>query len=204
MEALREPRARARLALTFAHHEIQAGELMCWAILAFPHTPPEFRDGLARLALDEARHARLYVEQARRLGLRLGDVPVRDWFWQRVPRAATPEAFVALLGLGFEAANLDHAERFAAAFDRHGDGELAAVQREVGRDEREHVRFAVRWFQRFVGRLEFEAWRKRLPPPLTPLVLRGRPLARSARVDSGMDAEFVAALEAWSPDASGC
>ena len=53
LEALADPRARARLCLTFAHHELQAAELFAWAVLAFPRAPREFRAGLVRVV----RHA---------------------------------------------------------------------------------------------------------------------------------------------------
>jgi uncharacterized ferritin-like protein (DUF455 family) len=197
--SLREPRNRAKLALTFAHHEIQAAELMAWAILAFPETPRAFRAGLARLVLDEARHARAYVEHARKLGMALGDHPVRDWFWQRVGNVATPAQFVALLGLGFEAANLDHSARYASLFRAAGDEAGALLQESIGFEEREHVRFAARWFAEFAGPLEFERWLAHLPPPLTPLVLRGSPFAREARLDCGLAPAFVDALGAWRP-----
>ena len=50
------PSGRARALHTFLHHELQAAELMAWALLAFPDGPLEFREGLIRIALDEARH----------------------------------------------------------------------------------------------------------------------------------------------------
>ncbi|HUR27967.1 MAG TPA: DUF455 family protein [Planctomycetota bacterium] len=199
--SLREPRNRAKLALTFAHHEIQAAELMAWAILAFPRTPRAFRVGLARLVLDEARHARAYALYARALGMDVGEHPVRDWFWQRVGNVATPAQFVALLGLGFEAANLDHSARYASLFRAAGDEPGALLQEQIGLEEREHVRFAARWFAEFAGGLEFERWLAHLPRPLTPLVLRGSPFARAARLDCGLGAEFVDALEQWRPEA---
>lgn len=197
--SLGQAKNRAKLALTFAHHEIQAAELMAWAILAFPPTPREFRRGLARLVLDEARHARGYVEHARVLGMELGQHPVRDWFWQRVAAVETPAQFVALLGLGFEGANLDHAARYAALFRAAGDEHLAQLQERIGAEERLHVRFAAHWFEQFAGGIDFETWVKHLPRPLTPLVLRGSPLARAARLESGLPATFVDALDRWTP-----
>jgi uncharacterized ferritin-like protein (DUF455 family) len=197
--SLRDPRNRAKLALTFAHHEVQAAELMAWAILAFPDTPREFRSGLARLVIDEARHARAYVEHARSLGMELGEHPVRDWFWQRVGGVTTPAQFVALLGLGFEAANLDHSARYANLFRAAGDEAGARLQEAIGLEEREHVRFAARWFEHFSGALDFATWLAHLPRPLTPLVLRGLPFAREARLGCGVSREFVDALERWQP-----
>src|SRR5690242_6385837 len=40
--ALEEPHYRARTLHAFLHHELQAAELMCWAILAFPDAEQEF------------------------------------------------------------------------------------------------------------------------------------------------------------------
>ncbi len=199
--SLAAPRNRAKLALTFAHHEVQAAELMAWAILAFPRTPREFRLGLARLVVDEARHARAYVAHARRLGMELGDHPVRDWFWQRVGTVEQPANFVALLGLGFEGANLDHSARYATLFRGVGDEAGALLQETIGAEEHAHVRFAAHWFAQFTGALDFETWLAHLPKPLTPLVLRGVPFSRAARIDSGMPLEFVDALERWQPKA---
>ncbi|MDF2696797.1 MAG: hypothetical protein K0S65_5180 [Labilithrix sp.] len=194
------PSGRARALHTFLHHELQAAELMAWAILAFPDTPVEFRDGLLRIALDEIRHMRLYAEQIERLGHRVGDFPVRDWFWTRVPTCADPASFVAVMGLGLESANLEHTTTFAARFREAGDEEGARVQEVVGLEEIAHVRFGVRWFEHFTGGLEFEAWRRALPAPLTPLLMRGRPLRRDARRRAGQSDRFLDELEAWQPD----
>ena len=81
---------------------IQAAELMAWAILAYPDTPLAFRDGLLKIALDEVRHMRLYRAHIERLGYRVGDFAVRDWFWMRVPTCPDPASFVAVMGLGLE------------------------------------------------------------------------------------------------------
>src|SRR5690606_2426883 len=75
---LRAPLGRARAIHTFLHHELQAAELMAWAILAFPETPVAFREGLLRIALDETRHMRMYADHLARLGHRFGELPVRD------------------------------------------------------------------------------------------------------------------------------
>src|SRR6185312_12441409 len=138
---------RARALHAFLHHELQAAELMAWAVLAFPETPLEFREGLVRIAKDEIRHMRIYAEQIERLGFHVGDFEVRDWFWERVPTARTPASFVAVMGLGLESANLEHAASFAARFRAAGDEDGARAQEIVAREEIAHVRFGVRWFE---------------------------------------------------------
>ena len=224
-EALRSPARRAELMHTFWHHELQAAELFCWAILAFPHAPPAFRRGLARIATEETRHMRLYTAYLASLDYAIGAFPVHDWFWERIPSAPDPASFVAVMGLGFEAANLDHTARFAERFRIAGDVAGAELIERVGLEELAHVRFARRWFAYFSAAatlgatdrdfaprheeagarvrsdaIDFAAWRAAIPAPLSPLVFRGKPIARAARLRAGLDVQFVDALEAWTPE----
>ena len=194
---LNSPHGRARALHTFLHHELQAAELMAWALLAFPETPEEFRAGLVRIALDEVRHMRLYEKEIVRLGHHVGEFSVRDWFWERVPGCEDPASFVAAMGLGFESANLEHTASYAARFRQVGDEEGARVQELVGREEIAHVRFGARWFTTFRGGIAFDDWRAALPAPLSPLLMRGRPLHREARRLAGQPDHFLDALDAW-------
>lgn len=202
--ALRDPAKRAQLLHTFLHHELQAAELMCWAVLAFPEAPAALRRGLLGICLDEVRHMNLYAAHLGKLGFAVGAFPVRDWFWQRAPAATRMGAFLALMSLGFEAGNLDHSARFVTMFEEAGDPEAAALQALVGQEEERHVAFGAHWFAALEGPLEFERWRSALPPPLSPMVMRGRPLALAARAASGFDARFLEELEAWQPGSPGC
>ncbi len=194
-------RARAKAAHAFFHHELQAAELMCWCILRFPHAPERFRRGLLGIVQDEIRHMQHYAEYIQQLGYEVGAFAVRDWFWERVPKCPSAASFVATMGLGFEAANLDHCQRFAATFDTVGDTKGAALQRKIEEEERPHVRFAAYWYKQWRRDLEFESWRTELPPPLSPLLMRGRNLNLQARLVSGMSDAFCTALEAWPVDA---
>jgi uncharacterized ferritin-like protein (DUF455 family) len=196
-DALRDPRRRASLLHTFWHHELQAAELMCWAVLAFPETPEAFKRGLLQICLDEIRHMQLYVREIERLGCHVGEFPVSDWFWSRVPTVLSASGFLAAMGLGFEAGNLDHTQRFSQRFRAAGDARCAELQELVALEEIGHVAFAAHWFRAFEGELSFEGWRNALPAPLTPMVMRGRPLARTARTAAGLDDAFLDALERW-------
>lgn len=197
--ALRDPKARARLIHKFWHHELQAAELMAWCLLRFVDAPEEFRRGLVRIMRDEIRHMGLYEEHLQRLGYGVGAFPVRDWFWERVASTKTPLSFVALLGMGLEGANLEHTARFAAWFRTVGDEPGAESQEQIGREEVAHVRFATRWFRQWTGGVDFETWCRELPPPLTPVLLRGKTLRRDLREKAEMPAEFLDQLSAWRP-----
>jgi len=191
---------RAQLVHTFLHHELQAAELFAWAILAFPGTPRAFRAGLLGLCKEELAHLDLYRRHLEQLGFAVGSFGVRDWFWQRVARCENAAAFVALMGLGLEGANLEHSARFAAEFRAAGDEDGAAVLERVGHEEVGHVAFAVRWFERLSGApLDYERWKAALPAPLTPSVLVGAHINREARLRAGLDVAFLAQLEAEPP-----
>lgn len=202
-EGLKEPRCRARLLHAFWHHELQAAELMLWALLGFAEAEPEFKKGLVGICLDEIRHMRLYQQHIEALGFALGDFGVRDWFWKRVPSCSDKVGFVALMGMGFEAANLEHTRNFSELFRAAGDEQGARIQAQVGKEELAHVSFATRWFRRWTGGCDFADWCSRLQPPLSPWVLRAEPIARDLRVRAGMSEEFVQALEAYVPERTG-
>ncbi len=199
--ALRDRTQRARLSHTFLHHELQAAELFAWAILAFPEAPAAFRRGLVTVFEDEIRHMALYAEHIERNGGRVGQWPVRDWFWQRVPSAQTPAHFVAAMGMGFEGANLDHCARFAMQLRAAGDDDGARRVEAVGEEELPHVRFGLHWFRRFTGRDDFEAWSAHLPEPLSPWLMKGAPFERATRKRAGFSDGFLDALDAfaWTP-----
>jgi uncharacterized ferritin-like protein (DUF455 family) len=203
LEALKEPQYRARALHAFFHHELQAAELMCWALLAFADAELELRKGLLAICLDEIRHMNLYRGHIEALGFKIGDFGVRDWFWKRVPTCPTKLSFVAVMGMGLEAANLEYAGDFAARFRAVGDEAGALIQERIAKEEVAHVGFATRWFARWTGGCDFETWAAELPAPLSPWVMHGNPIAEGARRRAGMSREFIAALSAFVPEPKG-
>lgn len=208
--ALRSVARRAELMHTFLHHELQAAELMAWALLAFPEAPPAFRRGLVGVLTDEIRHMRMYRDYLRELGVDAGAYPVRDWFWERVPAAPTARHFVAVMGVGFEGGNLDHAARFADRLRAVGDLRGAELVERVGEEEVPHVRFALRWFAALgpggagdPTEIDFHTWSDHLPAPLSPMLMQGRPIDVGARVRAGFPRPFVEDLARWAPGAPG-
>lgn len=199
IRSLVAPAKRAHLVHTFLHHELQAAELMCWAALRFTDTPEAFRRGLVAICADEVRHMSLYRAYLQDLGFDVGDFPVRDWFWDRIPACESPAHFVATMGIGFEGGNLDHTRRFSARFREVGDEKGAALQEKVGREEVAHVRFAMKWFRHFTGEDDFTHWMHHLPDPLSPAVMKGRSLDVDARSRAGLSDAFIDELAAWGP-----
>jgi uncharacterized ferritin-like protein (DUF455 family) len=206
-QRLHDPRrsavARRKLIHTFFHHELQAAELMCWALLRFTDAPLGWRKGLLSICLDEIRHMGLYAEYLKQNEYPVGSMPVRDWFWTRVPTCQTPLQFAALMNIGMEGANLEHTRRFAIGFREAGDEAGALIQEQIEAEEVAHVAFGRHWFEQFSGGLSFARWMAELPPPLSPLMMRGKPLNRGARRQAGFTDTFLDELEAWQPDTPG-
>ena len=195
--ALKQPQRRAELMHTFLHHEMQAAELMCWALLAFPQTPLAFRKGLLGICFEEIHHLQMYRDYLQRAGFAFGDFPVRDWFWLRVPRCRNATEFVAVMGMGLEGGNLDHVLRYEQWFDSAGDDDAVAILQAVRREEIGHVRFGAHWFREFTGGLDFETWRQSLPAPLSPILMHGAQLNMVDRQQAGLSQEFLEQLSQW-------
>ncbi|MFO0668551.1 MAG: DUF455 family protein [Polyangiaceae bacterium] len=173
MRGLGGEAGRARALATFLHHELQAAELMAFALLAFPETPRAFRAGLVRIALDEVRHMGMYGALLEARGHRYGEEPVRDWFWERVGSVRSPAEFLAIMGLGVESANLEHAASYAARVRAAGDDEGARARAH----RPEQIAHAPR-----AGSASSSARHPRRgplrPAALTPLLMRGAILNR--------------------------
>ncbi len=139
----------------------------------------------------------MYAEHLVSLSFRVGSFPVNDWFWTRIPTATTPSAFVSAMNIGFEGGNLDHGLRFAERFEQAGDADAARIQRTIVEEEIPHVAFGMRWLERFMGDATFATWQSNIASPLSPMLMRGKALNRSARQRAGQAEEFVNALEQW-------
>ena len=192
---MRDPAQRVRILHALANHELQAVELFAWALVAWPDAPRLFRRGLAAILGDEQRHFRLYQARLEAHGHRFGDFAVTGHFWNHLGQISSPLAFVCIMGLTFENANLDFAQDYARAARAAGDGETATVLDQVHTDEIRHVRFAWRWLDRWRGEAAaWEVYRGSMAPPLGPARARGRDLCTESRRAAGLDPDFIARL----------
>ncbi|MBS0265843.1 MAG: DUF455 family protein [Planctomycetes bacterium] len=202
-EALADPRRRAIAHHIMANHELQALEVMAFVLRAFPDAPPEFRQGMVRIMMDEQRHTRLHIQRLTELGLTFGEFPVNGYFWGKAQEFETVLDYLAGLPLTFEGRNLDHTIEFEDWFLAAGDERSAAIMRAIHRDEINHVAFGLHWFRLLKPPelSDWEAYAQALKWPLRPEKSRGKSFHREPRLAAGMSPEFIDRLEETSDDA---
>ncbi len=195
----REPE-RGRALHFFGNHELLALELMALCLLKFPEAPAKFRRGVAQTMLEEQMHTRLYVRRMERLGVEFGTFPVNDFFWKCTAGMECPMEFVSRMSLTFEQANLDYARYYEGVFREIGDHATAKILARVHRDEIDHVKHGLAWFNRWRDQAEseWEAYRRVLRFPLTPNRAKGIGFQKEARRLAGLSADFIANLEVYS------
>lgn len=193
--SIEDETVRGQALHTFAHHELQAFELMALALLRFPDAPTSFRRGLAKIICDEQRHFRLYQARAEHWGVGLGDAGVGHFFWDTVAHIDEPASFLAALSLTYEQANLDFAVYWKAAFTAIEDPDTVDVLQEVYEDEIKHVRHGLAWFERFSSGCDFESYEKALVFPLSPGRAKGPIFNREGRERVGFSADFIDEIE---------
>lgn len=194
---LEKETARARALHHFANHELLAIEIMAMTLLKFPEAPKAFRRGLVATIVDEQKHLDLYVRRMRALGLDLGDIPLNDYFWKNFADLSHPIDFTVRMSLTFEQANLDFSLFYQTLFAKIGDAETAAILKTVYDDEVVHVRHGLHWFDHWRTQTRWRDFCDRLPFPLTPQRAKGQAFFREARLDAGLDEEFIDRLETF-------
>jgi uncharacterized ferritin-like protein (DUF455 family) len=176
---LAETEKKALALHSFANHELLAIEMMAAAILIYPHRTEEeirFKKGILAALKDEQKHLSLYVGRLQELGFDLGDFPLNDFFWRQMEKLKTPESYLAVMSLTFEAANLDFAQYYAKIFRDLGDEATASILNTVLEDEVSHVAFGAHWMKKWRQDLTlWDYYRTVLPWPMTPA--RGKGLA---------------------------
>ncbi|MDJ0786229.1 MAG: DUF455 family protein [Myxococcota bacterium] len=194
--ALGDPRARALCLARFAHHELQATELLAFALLRWPDLPAALVRSWLSVLADEQRHARLYLARLHAHDACLAEhAPHSDYFWKHAGAMAAggPPAFLAVLGLTLEQANLDFSLLYRDGFRAAGDEASARVLEVVHRDEIGHVRMAAHGLRQLLpehhgDRARYEA---SVPFPLSAARAKGRRFDAAARRRAGLEEEFI-------------
>lgn len=150
---LQKREGQIRLLHDLGNIEMQAMELAVRTLIEFPEVPKVFREELAEIALDEARHFALCLDGLEELGSQWGALPVHCSLWDAV--ADEPEVSrgdflgrIMLVHRYMEATGLDAGEKILMRLDSVVGVKLARsivdtiVQEEIG-----HVSFGSRWYR---------------------------------------------------------
>lgn len=191
-----QPQKRAVCLHRFAGHELLAVEIMAYALLAFPGAPKHFRKGLANTLKEEQEHVRLYCKRLKELGLCFGDLPLHKHFWAYTPFLHTPEAYISMMSLTFEMANLDYAPLYGASFAKAGDGLSAELMARILKDELAHVGFGWNWLKKLTkqGEPMWQRYLASLPPILSPQRAKGPVYHSHFRQEAGISQDFIDSL----------
>lgn len=206
LSQIHHPHVRGEILHFFANHELLALELMALLLLKFPEAPSSFRLGIARTMSEEQGHLKLYLERMRELGVSFGDIPVNGYFWHALSPMRSPLEFVTQMSLTFEQANLDFSLFYRDEISKTGDMQTTQVLNQVYREEIGHVRHGLEWFNRWraedprasEGESDWDAYRRLLPPPLTPRRAKGVIFDVGARRQAGFSETYIRELELFS------
>jgi uncharacterized ferritin-like protein (DUF455 family) len=203
---IHEAHVRGEILHFFANHELLALELMALLLLKFPEAPASFQLGIARTMSEEQGHLKLYLSRMKDLGVEFGDLPVNAYFWHVLSEMRSPLEFVTQMSLTFEQANLDFSLFYRDEIAKTGDELTTQVLDQVYREEIGHVKNGLEWFNRWraedpnaqPGETDWDAYRRLLPPPLTPRRAKGVIYDMSARRQAGFSELYVQELELFS------
>jgi uncharacterized ferritin-like protein (DUF455 family) len=201
---LNEDDKKAAAIHSFANHELLAIEMMAAALLIYPHRNEEeirFKKGILTALKDEQKHLQMYIKRINELGYAFGDFPLNDFFWRQMPKLKTPESYLSLMALTFEAANLDFAQYYSGIFKNLGDTKTSAILDEVLEDEISHVAFGAFWMKKWrQDKSLWDYYRECLPWPLTPARGRGINFDTKIHMRAMNDEEFVQNLVKYDDD----
>ncbi len=203
---IHEARVRGEILHFFANHELLALELMALLLLRFPDAPNSFRMGIVGTMSEEQGHLRLYLQRMRELGVSFGDLPVNAYFWHVLSPMRSPLEFVTQMSLTFEQANLDFSLFYRDEIAQTGDLLTTQVLDQVYREEIGHVKHGLEWFNRWrkedpsspPNESDWDAYRRLLPPPLTPRRAKGLIFDIQARRQAGLSETYIRELELFS------
>lgn len=195
---------KAQAIHSFGNHELLAIEMMAAAILIYPHKTEEdirFKKGILTALKDEQRHLSLYIGRVNELGYQFGDFPLNDYFWRQMEKLKTPDQYVSVMALTFEAANLDFAQHYSRVFSELGDEKTSAILKTVLEDEISHVAFGAHWMKKWrENKSLWDYYMQCLPWPMTPARSKGIAFDSHLHEKAINDLEFSSALKNYEDD----
>ncbi len=144
---LQSAEGQARLLHDLANIELQAMELGVRTLYEFASAPPEFREGIATIVLEEAKHLSLCLRGVRDLGFEWGAWPVHNTLWTSTHEDDSLLDRILIVNCYLEASGLDAGElllRRLSGVTNHLAREIVAI---IGDEEIGHVRYGLKWYR---------------------------------------------------------
>jgi uncharacterized ferritin-like protein (DUF455 family) len=189
---------QARLLHDLASIELQAMELGLRTLIEYQEAPVGFREELAKITLDEARHLKLCLQAMEGLGFSWGAWPAHLALWNSVDASDSLLDRVLIVHRYLEGSGLDAGDTFLRKLDGVSTGTIHQVVKVISTEEIRHVEFGSRWYreicrgegidpqQDFVPRLE--KLRYRIPK-------RIEKVSRKLRLQAGFTEAEIEYLE---------
>lgn len=137
---------QARLLHDLASIELQAMELGLRTLIEFPDAPLKFREELAAVTRDEAKHLHLCLKAIESLGFKWGDWPCHVGLWHSTGSDDTFIDRIVIVHRYLEGSGLDASSTLLRRLDGVKADEAHSVVKVISEDELPHVQFGSRWY----------------------------------------------------------
>jgi uncharacterized ferritin-like protein (DUF455 family) len=138
---------QARLLHDLGSIELQAMELGYRSLVEFPQAPAGFREELAAITLDEAKHFELCLDAIEKLGHRWGEWPVHTALWESVDSEDSLLDRILTVHRYLEGSGLDAGDTLLRRLDGILESCVHPVVKTIVDDEVGHVEFGSRWYR---------------------------------------------------------
>lgn len=154
LETIRGPKdkissrqGQARLLHELANIEMQAMELCLRTYLEYPTAPTLFRQELAELAKDEARHLALCLEGLKTFEIEFGHWPIHLNLWKTVSREDSLLDRIVIVHRYLEASGLDAGNQIIDKLRSCQAVSIQKIMTTIHDEEIAHVDFGSRWYR---------------------------------------------------------
>lgn len=137
---------QARLLHDLASIELQAMELAYRSFVEYPEAPREFREQMADLALSEARHLELCLDQLDEMGFSWGTWPAYISLWRSVSQDDSLLDRLLIVHRYLEASGLDAGVSMLKKLESCEAPHVSKAVRVITEEEVDHVAFGSRWY----------------------------------------------------------
>jgi uncharacterized ferritin-like protein (DUF455 family) len=139
---------QARLLHDLASIEMQAMELGVRTLIEFPDAPAEFRESLALISIEEAKHLRLCLETLDQMGFFFGSYPVHTSLWQSVDENDSLIDRILIVHRYLEGSGLDASDSLLKKLSSVPEAGIKNAIKVIAEDEVGHVQFGSDWYRK--------------------------------------------------------